>query len=108
MTMATYPSGQETLTVTSNTETAWLDIEGPVWVSGYGTWDTATATIQRQTKAAGAVAIVDGAFTVDFDKVVDFPEDAINRVRVAVTSVGASTDLDFLVQPASKHKRQSY
>ena len=81
--MSFAPIYEETLS--ADGQTNWTSIKGPVWVSLSGTFGGGTAIIQRKNSAGTAVAIVGESHTVIADRVIDFPSDSVNDVRVAIT-----------------------
>jgi len=72
-------------TLTEDSSTGWSSVKGPIWVSLSGTFGGGTAVIQRKNSAGAAVAIVGESHTVIADRVIDFPSDSVNEVRVTIS-----------------------
>jgi len=82
--MAIKPIYEETLT--SDGSTVFQKVYGPVWVSLSGGFGGGTATIQRKNISETAVAIVGETHTVAADRMIDFPPNTVNEVRVNIAS----------------------
>ena len=83
--------------------TSWSSVKGPIWVSLSGTFGGGTAIIQRKNSAGTAVAIVGESHTVIADRVIDFPSDAVNEVRVTLSG-SSSPSLAVSVQWTSPNR----
>lgn len=99
-------SNGNTQTLTSNTSSDGVDVLGPAIVRvNEGTWDSATAQIEYYDSTLSEWKdVVDGAFTADFNKVLNFPEGAENTLRVTTTGGGGSLDIDVNIQGSSPRK----
>jgi hypothetical protein len=71
-------------TISVDGSTTWQKVKGACWVSLSGTFGGGTATIERKNGSAAAVAIAGEAHTVAADRLIDFPAQSINEVRVTV------------------------
>ena len=91
-----------TETLSADGSTTAYDVIGPavVCVSG-GTWGSGTLKIERYDfTLAEWKDVIDGSFSADFNKVLNFPEGAENRLR-ATLSDSTSPDLDVNIQGSS-------
>ena len=97
------PIYEESLTVDGST--TFQKCVGPVWVSLSGGFGGGTAKIQRKNAAGTAVDIAGESHTVVADRLIDFPEYAVNEVRVNIAS-STSPTLAVSLQWTSPYQQQ--
>lgn len=95
-----------TETLTANGSTTEYDVIGAAVVRvNEGTWGGGTVTLEYyDTELAEWKDIVDGVFTADFNKVLNFPLGSENRLR-ATLSGATGADLDVNIQGSSPRAR---
>lgn len=91
-----------TETLSANGSTTAYDVIGPTVVRvNEGTWGGGSLQIEYYDFTLSEWKdIVDGAFTADFNKVLNFSEGAENRLRATLSSA-TSPDLDVNTQGSS-------
>lgn len=95
-------SSGNTQTISANGSTTGVDVIGPTAVRcSEGTWGGGTLQLEYyDSTLAEWKDIIDGSFTDDFSKLVDFPPGAPNTIRATLTGA-TGPDLDFNVQGSS-------
>ncbi len=80
-----------TETLTTNTDTAEVDIVGRLHLHLSGTFGGSTLTLKMKDSNGTYRDVAGGALTVASDKVFDFPARARNTVKVTMTNQSSST-----------------
>lgn len=87
-------------TLAADGSTTWAKVKGTCWVSLSSDFGSGTATIERKNAAGAAVAIAAEAHTTAVDRIIDFPDQSTNEVRVTLAS-STSPSLVCSIQWAS-------
>ena len=70
------------LTLSADGQTAWVIVIGPARVSITGTFGGGTAQIETKDPSGAAVDLAEGSTTDAIDKLLDFPPNSRNEIRV--------------------------
>ena len=101
--MSTKPLYEEILSADGST--VWAKTVGPVWVSLTSSFGTGTAKIQRKNAAGTAVDIAGESYTAVADRLLDFPPESTNEIRVNIASSTTPT-LAVSIQWSSPYEQQ--